>query len=76
MCLAVPVQVETLKPETQSATVTVSGVKVEVSTKLYKKLEIGDYVLVHAGFIIDKIKPEDVAETLKTFEDYQKTFEE
>lgn len=71
MCLAVPVTINEIK-EGNTALVEVEGVKVEVSTNLFPELKVGDYVLVHAGFIIDKIDKQEAEQTLSTFDEYHK----
>jgi len=62
MCLGVPMQVCELKDGT--AVVELGGVRREVSTVLVEECEIGDYVLVHAGFAISKLDGADAEETI------------
>ena len=47
------------------ATIDVDGVKREASLLLVENPEIGEYVIVHAGFAISKINEEDALESLK-----------
>jgi len=64
MCLAIPSKVVTLKD--QMATVDVAGIRREVSLLLLpEEAVVGDYVLVHAGFAIQKVDPEAAEEALK-----------
>jgi hydrogenase expression/formation protein HypC len=63
MCLAVPLKVE--KIESNVATVESDGVKIKVDASLVPELSVGDYVLVHAGFAIEVLKPEEAEATLK-----------
>ena len=60
MCLAVPVRLETIDGDT--GLVSLSGVKREVDISLIEGVKAGDYVLVHAGFAIEKLDREE-AET-------------
>ncbi len=63
MCLAVPTRV--LEVEGNSATVDVQGVRARVRLDaLGEEVRIGDYLLVHAGFAIRRLDPEDAQETL------------
>ena len=62
MCLAVPVKIVE-KIDDQNVKVESRGVKFNASSMLISDIEIGDYVLVHAGFIIQKI-PKKYAEEL------------
>jgi hydrogenase expression/formation protein HypC len=63
MCLAIPSKI--LKIEDNVATIDVDGVQREASLLLVENPEVGDYVIVHAGFAINKINEEDALESLK-----------
>jgi hydrogenase expression/formation protein HypC len=63
MCLAIPVKVTKIKEN--SAEVDMSGVKRLVDVRFLEGLKAGDYILVHAGFGIEKIDEEQAKETLK-----------
>jgi hydrogenase expression/formation protein HypC len=71
VCLAIPVKV--IKIKENLAQVDMSGVKREVDVRFLEDIKVGDYVLVHAGFAIEKIDEEEAAETLKLLKDI--TFE-
>ena len=63
MCLAVPLRV--IQIENQVATVDLHGAKQEVSLLILpEEVRIGEYVLVHAGFAIQKLDEEAAMETL------------
>lgn len=69
MCLAIPGQVCELISE-KRVMIDITGVKREADTSLLDEaLEIGDYVLVHTGFIISKLDPEQAKEDLKLWEE-------
>ncbi|MGI6221022.1 MAG: HypC/HybG/HupF family hydrogenase formation chaperone [Coriobacteriales bacterium] len=63
MCLAVPGRIEELDGRGMAA-VDLMGARREVSVDLLPAARVGDFVLVHAGFAIEIISPEDAAETL------------
>ena len=63
MCLAIPSKI--VKIENNVATIDVDGVQREASLLLIENPRIGDYVIVHAGFAINKINEEDALESLK-----------
>ncbi len=63
MCLAVPGRIESLD-DGGMATVDMMGARRTVSVDLLPNVGVGDFVLVHAGFAIETISPEDAAETL------------
>jgi hydrogenase expression/formation protein HypC len=63
MCLAIPSKI--VKIENNVATIDVDGVQREASLLLVENPEVGDYVIVHAGFAINKINEEHALESLK-----------
>jgi hydrogenase expression/formation protein HypC len=70
MCLAVPMQL--IEVSGSIGTVEIWGVKRDVDISLVTPVDIGDYVLVHAGFAISKI---DQAEALRTIEVFKELSE-
>ena len=71
MCLAIPALI-TEKKSNNMATTEILGVTRDVSLDLTPQAEVGDYVLVHAGFAIEVIDEEYAKETIelvKQFED-------
>lgn len=64
MCLAVPCKVISVD-DNHMAQVDVMGVRRDCSLKLTPDAQPGDYVLVHAGFSIQKIEEQDAHETLR-----------
>ena len=67
MCLAVPGRIVEITEGV--ATVDVCGTKKDASLMLLEGAELGDYVIVHAGFAIEKIDEEAAKETLKFVDD-------
>ncbi len=63
MCLAVPARI--IGIEENTGVVDVDGVNKETSLLLVDDPRVGDYVIVHAGFAIQKIDEEEAMETLK-----------
>jgi len=62
MCLAIPSKI--IKIENNMATIDVEGVQREASLLLLEDARIGDYVIVHAGFAIQKLDEAAARETL------------
>ena len=60
MCVGLPAKVKKIKDG--MALVDASGAMTEVSADLIEDLEIGDFVMVHAGAAIAKITQEDQEE--------------
>ena len=67
MCVGLSAKVVDLKDCT--AIIDASGAKRSVSADLIDDLEIGDYVMVHAGVAIAKITDDDASETEKIMEE-------
>lgn len=68
MCLAVPAEILELGDD-DIALVEIGGVKKDVSLMLLDGAGVGDFVLVHAGFAIEKIDRAEAEATLRLFED-------
>ena len=66
MCLAIPAQVVELR-EGDNAVVDLAGVRKEISLALVDNVAIGDYVIVHVGYALNKLDPEEAAKTLALF---------
>jgi len=65
MCLAIPARV--LKIENNLAIVDMAGVKREADIRMVSNVRVGEYVLIHAGFAIEKIGEKEAEETLQLF---------
>jgi len=63
MCLAIPMKVVEIRGNT--ARVEQAGVSREARIDFLGGIEIGDFVLVHAGIAIQRVCPEDAEETLR-----------
>ncbi|HHW78714.1 MAG TPA: HypC/HybG/HupF family hydrogenase formation chaperone [Xanthomonadaceae bacterium] len=66
MCLAIPAQIIEIL-EHEQAIVDMGGVRKPISTALLDEVAVGDYVIVHVGFALSRLDPEEAAETLKLF---------
>jgi hydrogenase expression/formation protein HypC len=64
MCLAIPAQVLELDTDADQAVVSLGGVKKPVSLALVEDVAVGDYLLVHVGYALNKISPDEAARTL------------
>ena len=65
MCLAIPVKVIAI--EDDMAVVELGGVTRQASLMLVPETKVGDYVLLHAGFAIQRLDEEEAQETLRLF---------
>lgn len=66
MCLAIPFRV--LEINGSEALVEHDGVRVTADTRLIDGIKPGDYILVHAGFAIQKLEPVEAEEIIGIFE--------
>lgn len=62
MCLAVPGRIISL--EGTRATVDLSGNTIEVDVSLIEDPSVGDWVIVHAGFALERVDEEAARETI------------
>ena len=53
------------------AVVSVGGVEYKASLKLVENVKAGDYILLHTGFAIQKLDPEEAKTTLDLFEELE-----
>ncbi len=77
MCLSIPSKVTKIDKETNIATVDTMGVERQASLDLIdQEVNIGDYVLIHIGYAMNKIDEEDAMESLKLYEQIIASMEE
>ncbi len=65
MCLAIPMQIVSIDGET--AICEIDGVKREASLMMVEDVQVGDFVLIHAGFAMEKLDQTDAEATLALF---------
>lgn len=73
MCLAIPSKITHI--ENEMATIDVDGVQREASLLLLADAQVDDYVIVHAGFAIQKIDEASAQETLELLREAAETYE-
>ncbi|BFM07891.1 HypC/HybG/HupF family hydrogenase formation chaperone [Halioxenophilus aromaticivorans] len=67
MCLAIPAEVISIDRDTDNASVAVGEVKKTVSLALVEDVNPGDFVLIHVGYALEKLDPEEAEKTLAIF---------
>lgn len=67
MCLAVPALVQSIDGD--FAEVDFGGATKKVCVTLLPDLKVGEYVIVHTGYAIERMKPEEAKKTLALFEE-------
>jgi hydrogenase expression/formation protein HypC len=68
MCLAIPARIVAL-PEPDAALIDVGGVRKRISLALVEGVALGDYVIVHVGYALTRLDPDEAARTLAIFAD-------
>ena len=66
MCLAIPARIEELTTP-GNAIVNLGGVRKEISLALVDDAAVGEYVIVHVGYALQKLDQEEAELTLKLF---------
>ncbi|MFA5085014.1 MAG: HypC/HybG/HupF family hydrogenase formation chaperone [Candidatus Omnitrophota bacterium] len=66
MCLAVPMKIVEINGN--EGFVESSGLKRKANFSLLKNPKVGEYVLLHAGFAIERVKAKEAQKTLRMFE--------
>jgi hydrogenase expression/formation protein HypC len=66
MCLAIPVRVVELCAN-DMAIVDLNGVRKDISLAMVDDVAVGDYVILHVGFALSKLNPEEAEKTLALF---------
>lgn len=66
MCLAIPAQVVELL-DAEQAVVELAGVRKQISLALVEGVAVGDHVIVHVGYALNKLDAAEAARTLALF---------
>ncbi len=66
MCLAIPVRVVELRGD-EMAIVDLGGIRKEISLALVDGVQAGDYVILHVGYALSRLDPEEAERTLALF---------
>lgn len=64
MCLAVPTKVVELLPD-RMALVEMGGVQRKISLDFVDNVKVGDYVIIHVGFALERLDPKEAQKTLE-----------
>ena len=68
MCLAIPMRL--MERTEMEGVVELDGVRRTVSLMLLPEAEVGDHLLIHAGYAIGSVNDEEAARTLELLRDY------
>ncbi|MBW9258350.1 MAG: HypC/HybG/HupF family hydrogenase formation chaperone [Candidatus Thiodiazotropha sp. (ex. Lucinisca nassula)] len=67
MCLAIPAKVIAIDEQADNATVELGEVRKVVSLALVEDVTVGDFVLIHVGYALNKVSEEEAERTLELF---------
>mgnify|MGYP003318348070 CR=1 FL=1 len=69
MCIAAPAKIVEIDTESNICAADFGGVRQNARLDLLPDAEIGDYVLIHAGYAIEKLSEEAAKESLEAWDD-------
>jgi hydrogenase expression/formation protein HypC len=67
MCLSIPAKIISVDGEIARADI--GGTSIQIGLQLVDDIKVGDYVLVHTGFALQKIDQQEAEETLQLFKE-------
>jgi hydrogenase expression/formation protein HypC len=78
MCLSIPSKITNIDKQRNVATVDTMGVSREASLDLMEvgSVDVGDYVLLHIGFIMNRIDEKDAVSSLEAYEEVLKIMDD
>jgi hydrogenase expression/formation protein HypC len=79
MCLAIPGKIISIEPEedgTRMAKADFAGVVKKICIDFLPDVRVGEYVLVHVGFALNKIDEAEAEETLRAFQEVGESYQE
>ncbi|WP_233588701.1 HypC/HybG/HupF family hydrogenase formation chaperone [Legionella sp. km535] len=66
MCLAMPAQITQIL-ENDRAIIQLGGITKDISIALVKEVNLGDYVIIHAGYALTRLDEGEAQKTLSLF---------
>lgn len=77
MCLSIPSKIKSIDKEQNICVVDTMGIERSASLDLIdKEVKVGDYVLIHIGFAMNKIDEADALESLRVYQEVIEKLEE
>lgn len=71
MCLSIPARVDKIEENIATCTVGESSYNTSLDLISNENVKVGDYVLIHTGFAIQKLDTEEADKILGTFEEFK-----
>ncbi len=76
MCIAAPAKIVEIDKESNICAADFGGVRQNAKLDLLPDVEVGDYVLIHAGYAIEKLSEEAAKESLESWDELLEMLEE
>jgi len=76
MCLSIPARVDSIENNIALCTVGESSYQTSLDLITNENVKVGDYVLIHTGFAIQKLDTEEANKILQTFEEFKELNED
>ena len=67
MCLAIPMKIISISPDECTGCAEYDGIERDVNLSLIDKPQLGEYVIIHAGFAIEKFNTVEAEKQLELF---------
>lgn len=67
MCLAIPARLVEIDALADTGVVALGEVRKQISLALVDDVSVGDYVLIHVGYALNKVSPDEAERTLALF---------
>ncbi|MCX6983529.1 MAG: HypC/HybG/HupF family hydrogenase formation chaperone [Lentisphaerae bacterium] len=67
MCLAIPMKIISIRPDGCTGCAEYDGIERDVNLSLIDKPKLGEYVIIHAGFAIEKFNTDEAEKQLELF---------
>ena len=69
MCLGIPAKI--IRLDGDFAEANINGATIKVGIQLLKEVQIGDYILIHTGYALEKLSEKEALETLETLRELE-----
>ncbi|MGD2035647.1 MAG: HypC/HybG/HupF family hydrogenase formation chaperone [Bacteroidales bacterium] len=69
MCLGIPAKITQIDGEFAKANI--NGATIKVGVQLLDDVQVGDYVLIHTGYALEKLSEKEALETLETLRELE-----
>ena len=75
MCLGIPMKITNISPD-ETGEVEMDGARSTVNLSLVENPSVGEYVIVHAGYAIEKLDTTEADSRIGMFEDLERIWQE